>query len=88
MGPRLTLKSGGSTMLQECKEHGYFRGESCPVCGTEGKFLMNEEEMDRVGRTIAGILRHFPERFEIAMDEHGWINLGELVKVIKRKDRR
>ena len=75
-------------MLQECKEHGYFREETCPICGQECKFLMNDEEMDRVGRTIAGILRHFPDRFNIEMDEHGWVSLSDLVRAIKRKDRR
>ena len=75
-------------MLRECEEHGYFRDELCPVCGTEGKFLMSTEEMDKVGRTMAGILRHFPERFELEMDEQGFVSLREMVSGMRDNNRR
>lgn len=72
-------------MLKECKEHSYFRGPECPVCGSAGKFLMNEEELDQVGRIMAGVLRHFPEKFELKMDEHGWIDLREFINAVQTK---
>ena len=75
-------------MLQECREHGYFRGENCPVCNTEGRFLMNELEIDRVGRMMAGILRHFPEKYELNMDPQGWLSVTDMVRAVKNKDRR
>ena len=46
--------------LKNCSQHGPFRGEECPVCGEEGKFLMSEDELNSVGRILAGVLRHFP----------------------------
>lgn len=70
-------------MLRECDSHGYFRGDTCPNCGEEGKFLMNEQELDRVGRIMAGVLRHFPERFGVRMDTHGWVAIEELVDRIR-----
>ncbi len=75
-------------MLRECEEHGYFRDERCPVCDEEGKFLMSTEEMDKVGRTMAGILRHFPERFELEMDEQGFVSLREMVSGMRDNNRR
>ena len=33
-------------MLKECGSHGYFREEFCPHCGSEGKFLLNDEEVE------------------------------------------
>jgi len=45
-------------MLKECRSHGYFREEFCPHCGDEGKFLLNDEEVEILGRTMAGVLRH------------------------------
>ncbi len=75
-------------MLKECREHGYFRGDVCPVCGQEGRFLMKDEEIERVGRIVAGILRHFPDRYNLKMDPHGWVSMSEMVKAIKRRDRR
>jgi putative RNA 2'-phosphotransferase len=74
-------------MLAECKEHGFHRTEECPVCGDRGRFLMNEEELDRVGRMMAGILRHFPERFDLAMDSNGWVDLNDMVGAMRNARR-
>jgi len=75
-------------MLKECKDHGYFRAEFCPVCGDEGRFLMNDEELDRLSRTMAGVLRHFPERFELRVDRQGFVDLKAFVNALQRKQRR
>lgn len=72
-------------MLRECRSHGYFRGDVCGECGEEGKFLMNEHELNRVGRIMAGVLRHFPEKFGVEMDDHGWVDVEELVGQIRRQ---
>ena len=72
-------------MLRMCREHGFFRSEECPVCGEEGKFLMSSYELESLGRIMAGILRHFPDRFHLDMDEEGFIDIYKLVSAIKRK---
>lgn len=75
-------------MLRECHTHGYFRGESCPDCDQPGRFLMNEHELNRVGRIMAGVLRHFPDKFGVEMDEHGWVDIDEFVGQLRtQKDR-
>lgn len=75
-------------MLRECREHGYFRGEDCPICGEEGKFLASEEEMNNLGRLMAGVLRHFPERFGLTMNEQGWVDMREFIQAVhlRRRD--
>lgn len=45
---------------------------------------MKDHEIDRIGRMMAGILRHFPERFELQMDGRGWVDLEQFVESIKR----
>lgn len=74
-------------MLRECREHGYFRGEECPICGEEGKFLANERELDNLGRLMAGVLRHFPERFGLVMDDHGWVDIREFIQAAQNRRR-
>ncbi len=69
-------------MLGECDKHGYFRGDACPVCGEKGKFLMNDNELNSLGRIIAGVLRHFPEKLGLMVDGHGWIDISEFVEAI------
>ena len=69
-------------MLSKCDEHGYFRGETCPVCNNEGKFLMNDRELSALSRIMAGALRHFPEKLGLMMDGHGWVDISELIDAI------
>ncbi|MEA2053730.1 MAG: RNA 2'-phosphotransferase [Candidatus Thermoplasmatota archaeon] len=70
-------------MLAECTEHGCYRGEKCPMCGEKGKFFMNDREIKKLSGTMAGILRHFPEQFGLEMDEHGWVEIEDMVNAIK-----
>ena len=69
-------------MLAECEEHGYYRGESCPKCSNKGKFLMDEKELDSLGRIMAGVLRHFPEKLGVIIDGHGWVDITSFVEAV------
>jgi len=69
--------------LRRCEEHGYFRGNTCPGCGSDGRYLMSGEELAHVGRIMAGILRHFPEKFDVELDTHGWADIEGLVAAIR-----
>jgi putative RNA 2'-phosphotransferase len=75
-------------MLRECGEHGYFRGDLCPICNEPGKFLMNDQELEQIGRTMAGVLRHFPDKFGLEMDEQGFISLRDFVNALRNQSRR
>jgi len=70
-------------MLKECNEHGYFRQQNCPTCDDRGKFLMSDRELNSLSRMMAGTLRHFPDRFDLAMDDHGWVNLYDMVDAFR-----
>jgi len=72
-------------MLKECAQHGFFRAEACPVCGQAGRFLMNDRELDHLGRVLTGILRHFPDRYGLEMEPHGWVSLPAIVRAISQK---
>ncbi|MCL2509503.1 MAG: RNA 2'-phosphotransferase [Methanomassiliicoccaceae archaeon] len=73
-------------MMRECEEHGYFRDEYCPICGEEGKFLMSDFEVEKLGRTMAGILRH--GKYDLDMDEQGFVDMRDIVAVMKAKNPR
>lgn len=73
---------GMGNMLSECEQHGYYRGEACPVCESKGKFLMNDRELSSLSRILAGALRHFPEKLGLIMDGKGWVDISELIDAI------
>src|SRR2546428_10509328 len=61
----------------------------CPMCGASNtRFLLKDEEIDSVGRTMAGVLRHFPERYGLEMDANGWVDLGEFITAVAIRNRR
>jgi putative RNA 2'-phosphotransferase len=70
-------------MLKECQNHGYFKVQECPTCNDRGKFLMSDRELNSLSRMMAGTLRHFPERFDLAMDARGWVNLYDMVDAFR-----
>jgi len=75
-------------MLKECRSHGFFRDEFCPMCGDEAKFLLNDQEVDTLGRVMAGVLRHFPERYSLTMDKNGWVDLRDFLDAVQSRNRR
>ncbi|MFQ6060764.1 MAG: RNA 2'-phosphotransferase [Thermoplasmata archaeon] len=75
-------------MLKECRSHGFFRGELCPSCGSKAKFLLSDKELDNLGRTMAGVLRHFPERYGLDMDEHGFVDLRDFITAIQIRNKK
>lgn len=75
-------------MLKECRSHGYFRAEYCPVCGEDSKFLLSDQEVEVLGRTMAGVLRHFPQRYGLEMDEHGWVHLRDFITAVQIRNKR
>ncbi|MCL2785610.1 MAG: RNA 2'-phosphotransferase [Methanomassiliicoccaceae archaeon] len=73
--------------MKECEAHGYYREEICPVCGDpDGRFLMNDSEVERLGRTLAGILRH--GKFEPDMDDQGFVSMREIIYLVKEHNYR
>ena len=69
-------------MLSECEDHGFFRGDSCPICNEKGKFLMSDKELGSLSRIMAGALRHFPEKLGLMMDGKGWVDITSLIESI------
>jgi RNA:NAD 2''-phosphotransferase len=73
-------------MIRECEEHGYYRDEYCPICGEEGKFLMSDYEVEKMGRTMAAILRH--GKFDLDMDDQGFVDMRDIISVVKENNPR
>ena len=73
-------------MIRECEEHGYHRNEVCPHCGEEGKFIMSDYEVEKVGRTLAGILRH--GKYGLEMDSQGFVSMRDVLAKVKERNPR
>lgn len=49
---------------------------------------MNENELSWFGRTLTGILRHFPEKFGLDMDAQAWVDMDEIIDNVRQKNPR
>jgi putative RNA 2'-phosphotransferase len=72
-------------MIRRCQEHGYFRGEYCPECDEKGRFLLDDEREQRLGRFVSGALRHFPDDLGLEMDLQGWVDLDKFCAIMKQR---
>lgn len=73
-------------MIRDCEDHGYFRDEFCPICGEEGKFIMSDYEVEKLGRSMAAILRH--GKYNLEMDEQGFVDIRDIVAAVKERNPR
>tara|TARA_B100000609_G_scaffold196784_1_gene192763 strand:- start:1841 stop:2632 length:792 start_codon:yes stop_codon:yes gene_type:complete len=78
-------------MLRQCRDKGcetkFFIGSNCMICNEEGKFIMSDREAQSLGRILALVLRHAPEKFGVDMDINGWVNTRELSDAISNQRR-
>lgn len=72
--------------LRICPTHGFYRGDTCE-CGYKGEIILRKEKVEKLGRFISGVLRHFPDKFGLDMDKNGWVDFEKLVKIVGRKYR-
>ncbi|AKG91827.1 RNA:NAD 2'-phosphotransferase [Geoglobus ahangari] len=70
-----------------CPEHGFYRGESCDTCGYVGEVVIPKDRVERLGKFISGVLRHFPDKFGLEMDENGWVDFERLLRIVSRRYR-
>ena len=67
--------------------HGFFRGEKCPLSGEEVVLVMSPRHLDQFGRIMAGVLRHFPDKFDLEMDKQGWVEAKDFIEAVKTQRR-
>ena len=48
---------------------------------------MSDKESDKLGRVLALVLRHAPEKFDVEMDINGWVDISTLCDGIKSQRR-
>ncbi|RLE66757.1 MAG: RNA 2'-phosphotransferase [Thermoprotei archaeon] len=69
--------------VYKCKICGAYT-ENEVHCGVKAMLLMNSKQRVKLSKLISGILRHFPESFDLHLDREGFVRIRELVKAIKR----
>lgn len=69
--------------IGRCLEHGYYRGDGCPVCKKQGKVILYEDETEALGRLITGILRHNAEKYHLDIDQKGYVRIDMLAHEIR-----
>ena len=69
-------------MVRTCDDHGFFVGESCPVCGDAGGKVLSENRRVRLSKFMSGVLRHFPTDAGLTLDARGWVDYDAFVDAV------
>lgn len=72
-------------MVRVCDDHGFFAGNSCPVCGDAGRHVLDEQQRIRLSKFMSGVLRHFPADVGLTLDDQGWANYDAFVDAVRDK---
>lgn len=48
--------------------------------------MVNEKEFDKISRVVSHALRHEPWLYELELDDHGWVTVDDLIKVLHREN--
>lgn len=70
--------------IRFCPSHGFYRGEICS-CGAKGELVLSKEKVEKLGKFVSGLLRHFPQKFDLKIDENGWVSFEALARVVSRR---
>jgi len=71
--------------VRRCEDHGFFEGVECPVCGADGRQIIEGGRRRQLSKFISGALRHFPDDAGLELDESGWTPFPTLVDAVVSK---
>ncbi|MFB6223559.1 MAG: RNA 2'-phosphotransferase [Haloarcula sp.] len=71
--------------VRRCPDHGFFEGETCPVCNGAGTNVLDGARRRQLSKFVSGALRHFPDDAGIELDAAGWAEFDALRAAVERK---
>ena len=60
--------------------------ETSVHCGRPAKFIINSSDKIRLSKLLSGILRHFPEKYGLKLDDQGFVDIDLLIERIRREN--
>jgi putative RNA 2'-phosphotransferase len=70
--------------IRKC--HGrFYEGTNCPECSEKGDFILNSERRLAISKFLSGLLRHFPDEYNIEPNERGWVRTVEVLDACSEK---
>lgn len=74
------------TEIRKCDDNDrFYEGKNCPDCGAVGSEVLDSNKRTQVSKFLSGLLRHFPEDFDVNIDDEGWANTGDVIGACKDK---
>lgn len=72
--------------IRKCdNEKYYFDNKCCPGCGSDGSIIADEKQRRQLSKFVSGLLRHFPQDYNLDISERGWIDVDSVIRVCDNK---
>lgn len=74
------------SQVRKCsKDDVFYEGEKCPYCNKVQDKIVSSDIRKQLSKFLSGVLRHFPEDFDIDIDENGWADTKKVLSASKQK---
>lgn len=72
--------------VRKCSEDDiFYEGEECPRCSKVQSHIISGDSRKQLSKFLSGVLRHFPEDFDIEVDSSGWTSTKDVLRASKEK---
>jgi putative RNA 2'-phosphotransferase len=64
----------------------FYAGVCCPNCGEKSNnFVLEADRRRSASKFLSGILRHYPDDYDLEIDQQGWVSTVEVLKACSEK---
>lgn len=70
--------------VRKCDDR-FYEGEQCPICGEVGDMVIDHDKRRKASKFLSGLLRHFPDDYDVNLDTRGWVSTGEVLEACSDK---
>jgi putative RNA 2'-phosphotransferase len=71
--------------VYKCEDDELYFTDNCPSCGSDGKHIVSSSKRRQISKFLSGLLRHFPEDYNLKISNRGWADTTDVFDALKNK---
>lgn len=71
--------------VYKCEADELYFTDNCPSCGSNGKHIVSSNNRKQISKFLSGLLRHFPDDYNLDISEQGWADTREVYEALQEK---
>ena len=71
--------------VYKCESDELYFTDSCPNCNSNGELVVKSNQRRQISKFLSGLLRHFPDDYNLDLNENGWADTREVYEALQDK---